>query len=185
VYDRYGLVRERAVYAHCLHLDAHDRRRMAQAGAAAAFCPTSNLYLGSGLFDIAASDAAGLRFAIATDIGGGTSFSLLRTLDEAGKVAKLTGQHLSPLRAFYLATLGAARCLGLERQIGSLAPGSEADFVLLDPDATPLLSRRSRATQTLPELLRVLLTLGDDRAVLATYSAGRLIPPFTAVAVLA
>jgi guanine deaminase len=178
VYDRYGLVRERAVYAHCLHLDHHDRRRMAQAGAAAAFCPSSNLYLGSGLFDIAATDAAGLRFAIATDIGGGTSFSLLRTLDEAGKVAKLAGQHLSPLRAFYLATLGAARCLGLQQQIGSLAPGSEADFVLLDLEASALLARRTRATRSLPDLLRVLMTLGDDRCVHAVYSCGRPVPPF-------
>jgi guanine deaminase len=178
VYDRHGLLRERAVYAHCLHLDAQDRQRMATAGAAAAFCPTSNLFLGGGLFDIAATDAAGLRFAIATDIGGGTSFSLLRTLDEAGKVAKLGGQDLSPLRAFYLATLGAARCLGLQEHIGTLAPGSEADFVLLDLEATPLLTRRTRAARSLTDLLRVLITLGDDRAVYATYSAGRLLPPF-------
>ncbi|MGH8259787.1 MAG: guanine deaminase, partial [Steroidobacteraceae bacterium] len=102
VYDRVGLVRERAVYAHCIHLDEADRRRMAQAGAAAVFCPSSNLFLGSGLFDIAAADAAGLRFAVATDVGAGTSFSLLRTLGDAYKVAQLAQQRLSPLRAFYL-----------------------------------------------------------------------------------
>jgi guanine deaminase len=175
VYERYGLVRNRAVYAHCLHLDAEDRERMARAGAAAAFCPTSNLYLGSGLFDLAAADAAGLRYGIATDVGGGTSFSLLRTLDEACKVAKLQGQYLSPLRAFYLVTLGAARCLDLAPRIGSLAQGSEADFIVLDPGATPLLARRVQSCHTLEEELRVLMTLGDERLIHSTYSLGRCI----------
>ena len=140
MYDSYGLVRPRSVYAHCLHLDERDQQRMAQSGAVAAFCPSSNLYLGSGLFDIAAADLSGLGFAVATDVGGGTSFSLLRTLDEACKVAKLTGQYLSPLRAFYLITLGAARCLDIDATTGSLAGGSEADFVVLDLEATPFLN---------------------------------------------
>ena len=122
---------------------------MAATGACAAFCPTSNLYLGSGLFDIAAADAAGLRFALATDVGGGTSFSMLRTMGEAYKVAQLQGQRLSPLRAFYLATLGAARVLGLQIAIGHFAPGSEADFIVLDLHATPLLARRMRQSRTL------------------------------------
>ncbi len=142
VYDRFGLLRERAVYAHCLYLDAADRGRLAQSGAAAAFCPTSNLYLGSGLFDIAAADAAGMRFSTATDVGGGTSFSMLRTLDEARKVARLQGQDLSPLRALYLATLGAARCLKVDDCIGRLDVGAEADFIVLDLEATPLMARR-------------------------------------------
>jgi guanine deaminase len=173
VYDRFGLLRERAVYAHCLHLDEPDRRRLAQSGAAAAFCPTSNLYLGSGLFDIGAADAAGMPFSTATDVGGGTSFCMLRTLDEARKVARLQGQDLSPLRAFYLATLGAARCLKLEDRIGRLEIGAEADFIALDPQATPLMARRSAATPALSDVLRILLTLGDDRAVAATYILGR------------
>jgi guanine deaminase len=173
VYDRVGLVRERTVYAHCIHLDTQDRTRMAQAGAAAAFCPTSNLYLGSGLFDIAAADAARLRFSVATDVGGGTSFSMLRTLGEAYKVAQLSGQRLSPLRAFYLATLGAARCLGLEQQLGSFRPGAEADFVALDLRATPLLARRMSRARTLSEKLLLLMTLGDDRAIDTTYILGR------------
>jgi guanine deaminase len=173
VYDRVGLVRDRTVYAHCIHLDAAARTRMAQAGAAAAFCPTSNLYLGSGLFDIAASDAARLRFSVASDIGGGTSFSMLRTLGEAYKVAQLTGQRLSPLRAFYLVTLGAARCLGLEHRIGSFTPGAEADFIALDLHATPLLARRMSRTRTLREALLILTALGDDRAVAGTWILGR------------
>jgi guanine deaminase len=172
VYDRAGLVRDRAVYAHCIHLDTADRTRMAQAGAAAAFCPTSNLHLGSGLFDIAATDAARLRFSVATDVGGGTSFSMLRTLGEAYKVAQLTGQRLSPLRAFYLATLGAARCLGLEHKVGSFAPGTEADFVALDLRATPLLARRMTRARTISEILLLLMTLGDDRAISGTWILG-------------
>jgi guanine deaminase len=173
VYDHYGLLRDRAVYAHCIYLDADDRRRMAQSGAAAAFCPTSNLYLGSGLFDIAAADAAGMRFSTATDIGGGSSFSMLRTLDEARKVARLQGQDLHPLRAFYLATLGAARCLKLEDRIGTLDLGREADFIVLDLQSTELIARRTAAARSLSDVLRILMTLGDDRAIKATYILGR------------
>src|ERR1700688_2486493 len=173
VYDRFGLLRERAVYAHCIYLDAADRRRLAQSGAAAAFCPTSNLYLGSGLFDIAATDAAGMRFSTATDVGGGSSFSMLRTLDEARKVARLQGQDLHPLRAFYLATLGAARCLKLEDRIGTLDLGREADFIVLDLQSTELIARRTGAARSLSDVLRILMTLGDDRAIKATYILGR------------
>ena len=172
VYDGAGLLRERATYAHCIHLDAADRIRMAASGAGAAFCPTSNLYLGSGLFDLAASDAAGMRFALATDVGGGTSFSMLATMAEAWKVAQLQGQRLAPLRAFYLATLAGARQLGLADRIGSLAPGLEADFIVLDPEATPLLARRMRRAATLSERLMLWMMLGDDRAVAATYILG-------------
>lgn len=176
VYDRHGLLRERSVYAHCIHLDSQDRHRMAQAGAAAAFCPTSNLYLGSGLFDIAATDAAGMKFSLATDVGGGTSFSMIRTMGEAYKVAQLREQRLSPLRAFYLATLGGALALGLQDKIGHFAPGVEADFVVLDFHATPLLARRAARVRTLSERLLLMMTLGDDRAVAATYILGEQVP---------
>ena len=174
VYDRYGLLRERAVYAHCLHLDATDRARMAQSGAAAAFCPTSNLQLGSGLFDLAAADAAGMRFAMGTDVGAGSSFSMLRTLAAAFQVAQLAQQPLPALRAFYLATLGGARTLGLEGQVGSLAVGSEADFIILDLRPTPLIARRTVQARTLAEKLLILMTLGDERVVSRTYVLGQL-----------
>jgi guanine deaminase len=173
VYDGYGLVRDRAVYAHCIHLDHADRTRMAQSGAAAAFCPSSNFQLGSGLFDIAATDAAGLKFAIATDVGGGNNFSMLRTLGDAYRVAQLSRQHLSPLRAFYLATLGGARALGLQDRVGRFAVGTEADFIVLDPRATALLARRTAQARTLSEKLLLLMALGDDRVVSRTYILGR------------
>lgn len=176
VYERFGLLRERAIYAHCLHLDPEDRQRMAATGAAAAFCPTSNLFLGSGLFDIDATDAAGMDFALATDVGGGTTFSMLQTMQEAYKVAQLQAQTFTALRAFYTATLGGARALRLDDQIGSLAPGREADFIVLDPDATPLLSRRMKLARTLEERLFAWMILGDERAVRETYVMGRQVP---------
>jgi guanine deaminase len=138
-----------------------------------AFCPSANLYLGSGLFDLALSDAAGMRYALATDVGAGSSFSMLRTLGEAYKVAQLQGQRLSPLRAFYLATLAGARMLRLDAHIGHFAPGTEADFIVLDPEATPLLARRMRLARTLSEQLQLYMILGDDRAIAATYILGR------------
>ncbi|MFL6601668.1 MAG: guanine deaminase [Steroidobacteraceae bacterium] len=173
VYDHYGLLRERAIYAHCIHLDHTDRARIAQSGASAAFCPSSNLHLGSGLFDIAAADDAGMPFSIATDVGGGSSFSMLRTLGDAYRVAQLAHQHLSPLRAFYLATLGGARALGLENQVGRFAVGAEADFIVLNLRATPLIARRTAQSRTLAEKLLVLMTLGDDRVVSRTFVLGR------------
>lgn len=173
VYDGYGLLRERAIYAHCIHLDQNDRVRMARSGASAAFCPTSNLRLGSGLFDVTAADAAGMRFSVATDVAGGTSFSMLQTLGDAYKVAQLSRQHLSPLRAFYLATLGGARALGIDDRIGHFAVGMEADFIVLDLRASALIARRMARSRTLTEKLLVLITLGDDRAVSRTYVLGR------------
>jgi guanine deaminase len=175
VYDRHGLLRPRAVYGHCIWLDDEDRARMAATGAAAAVCPTSNLFLGSGLFDFARADQAGMLLSLATDVGAGTSFSLLQTMNEAYKVARLQGSYLPALRMFYLATLGAARSLQLEGTIGHFATGVEADFIVLDPKATPLLARRTSHCNSLEELLFALALLGDDRAVAATYAQGRLV----------
>jgi guanine deaminase len=173
VYDRFGLLRERAVYAHCIHLDGSDRARMVETHTAAAVCPTSNLFLGSGLFDFAAARAAGMRVGLGTDVGGGTSFSLLRTMSEAYKVAQLSGHRLSPWRAFYLATLGGARALGLDDRIGNFEPGKEADFVVLRLDSTPLLTRRVRQSRTPAEMLFTLMMLGDDREIALTYVLGQ------------
>ena len=147
---------------------------MAETGAAMSFCPTSNLFLGSGLFDLKAAADSGVRVGLGTDVGGGTSFSMLRTLDEAYKVTQMAGQTLSPLCAFHLATLGGAASLRLDDRIGNLETGKEADFIVLDLAATPLLARRVERTVTLAEKLFALMILGDDRAVHATYVLGRL-----------
>lgn len=172
VYERFGLVGPRSVFAHCIHLDDSAFGRLAKAGAAAAFCPTSNLFLGSGLFDLQRAMAHGLKLGIGTDVGAGTSFSVLHTLGEAYKVGQLRGQCLDPFQAFYLATLGGARALNLGEQIGNLEPGKEADFLVLDPLATPLLAHRLATTTDLAELLFALSILGDDRVVERTYLAG-------------
>ncbi|WP_332851380.1 guanine deaminase [Duganella sp. S19_KUP01_CR8] len=173
VYDGYGMLRPRAMYGHCIWLNEQDRVRMAQTQSAAAICPTSNLFLGSGLFDFERADQAGLLLSLATDVGGGTSFSMLQTMNEAYKVARLKGSYLPALRMFYLATLGAARSMQLDGTIGNFAAGAEADFIVLDPQATPLLQRRTARGESLEELLFALALLGDDRAVAATWSAGR------------
>jgi len=173
VYERFGLMRPRAMFGHCIWLDDEDMARMAATGSAAAVCPTSNLFLGSGLFDFERADRAGMQLSLGTDVGAGTSFSMLQTMNEAYKVARMKGSYLPALRMFYLATLGAARSMGLGDTIGSFAPGLEADFVVLDPEATPLLARRSAHCNSLEELLFALALLGDDRTVAATYSNGR------------
>jgi guanine deaminase len=143
VYEHYGLMRPRAMFGHCIWLDDTDFARLADTGSAIAHCPTSNLFLGSGLFDLRRADAAGAMVSLGTDVGAGTSFSMLQTMNEAYKVARLKGSYLPASRMFYLATLGAARSMGLEGTIGTLAPGAEADFIVLDPKATPLLARRT------------------------------------------
>ena len=175
VYERFGLMRPRALFGHCIWLDDEDFARMTATGAAAAVCPTSNLFLGSGLFDFDRADRARTQLALGTDVGAGTSFSMLQTMNEAYKVARLKGSYLPALRMFYLATLGAARAMDLEGTIGSFAPGAEADFIVLDPQSTPLLARRTSRLESLEELVFALALLGDDRAVLATYSMGALV----------
>ncbi len=172
VYDRFGLVGPRSVFAHCVHMSDRALGRMAEAGAGIAFCPTSNLFLGSGLFDLAAADRHGVRLGIGTDIGAGTSLSVLHTLGEAYKVGQLGGACLDPFRALHLATAGGARVMGIADRVGGLLPGQEADFIQLDAAATPLLARRT-AGASLPDRLFALQVLGDDRAVAATWLRGR------------
>ena len=174
VYDKHGLVGPRSVLAHGIHLDAAELHHCEQSGASLAHCPTSNLFLGSGLFRLREAKDAGVKVGIGTDIGAGTSFSLLRTLGAACDVAQLQARPISPIEAFFLATLGGARALGLGDRVGSLRAGGEADLVVLDPQATPLLALRSARARSIDEVLAVLMTLGDDRAVRATYVAGRL-----------
>ena len=172
VYDHYGLLRERSVFAHCLHVDQQDRKALALANAAAAFCPSSNLFLGSGLFDLAAMDESGVRVGVGSDVGGGTSLSALRTLGDAYKSLQLNGQSLPAYRALYLATLGAARALALDTHIGNFVPGKEADFVVLDA-AADLCGQRIASAETAAEWFFALMTLAPSDAVHSTYVLGQ------------
>ena len=173
VYEAAGLVGPNSLFAHGIHLDDSQCQRLAQAGSALVHCPNSNLYLGSGLFNLQQMQQHGIPIAVGTDVGAGTSFSLFRTLDEAYKVQQLQGRALDPVQAFHLATLGGARALRLDHRIGNLQRGKDADFVILDLDATSLLSYRLQTCQQPKELLNVLNVLGDDRLVQATYAAGQ------------
>ncbi|MCP4363429.1 MAG: amidohydrolase family protein, partial [Chloroflexi bacterium] len=165
VYDRHGLLTKRSVFAHCIHLSDDDFDLMHKRGAGIVFCPTSNLFLGSGLFNLAKAERNKVKVGMATDIGGGTSFSMLQTLSEAYKIQQLRDHQLSPFKSLYLATLGGARTLDLDNLIGNFKPGKEADFVVLDYNATPLLSKRLKRCKTLIEKIFVMQMLGDDRVV--------------------
>ncbi|MCO5144604.1 MAG: guanine deaminase [Aquamicrobium sp.] len=175
VYARYGLLRERTLLGHCIHLDAREADAIHDAGATAVFCPTSNLFLGSGLFDWQGYSrrAKPLRIAAATDVGGGTSYSMLRTMDEAYKVIALQGEKMNPLAAFWQITLGNAEALSLGTHVGTLEPGMDADIVVLDARATPAMRLRMERVETLAQELFLLQTLGDDRAIAETYVGGQ------------
>jgi len=176
VYQRYGLLGPRTVLGHCIHLEDSEVAMLAESGAVAAFCPTSNLFLGSGLFDMRRLQdrAPPVRVALATDVGGGTSYSMLETANEAYKVLQMNGQTWPAAQAFYQMTLGNARALGLDDRIGAVSEGFEADLVVLDSRATPSMAHRMEAaTDDLAEELFILMTMGDDRAVAETYIAGR------------
>lgn len=169
VYQQYGLLRPKAVYAHCIHIDDEDRAVMKSSGTAAAVCPTSNLFLGSGFFDYAAAERAGYLYGLASDVGGGTSFSPFHTMLAAYYVgregASKRGLSLTPQQLWWQHTSGAAQALGLEGVVGNLLPGCEADFVILNPQATPLLARKTARANSLDELLFALIVLGDDRLI--------------------
>ena len=172
VYARFGLLGPRSLLGHCIHLGNHEISLLRNSRSVAVFCPTSNLFIGSGLFDYDGLKSAGVRIALATDVGGGTSYSMLRTAAEAYKVMQLRGQNLPALAAFDLMTRGNAAALGMESEIGSITPGAFADLVVLDARATPAMAHRMETARTLEEELFVLMTLGDDRAVRQTYIAG-------------
>ena len=175
VYDRFGLLGPRSLYAHGVHLSERECARLSESGATIVHCPTSNTFLGSGLFDAAHVGRADrpVRIGIATDVGGGTSYSMLHTLGEAYKVAMLGGRTPTVHELFHLATRGNAVNLGLDDEIGTLDPGRWADLVVLDPTATPVLEARHALSESLEDTLFALAILGDDRAVRATYIAGR------------
>ncbi|MBS9404103.1 guanine deaminase [Halomonas sp. TRM85114] len=172
VYEQSGLVGPRSTFAHGVHLDQQMRGRLAERGANLAFCPSSNLFLGSGLFDRLAAREVGLNITYASDVGAGTDLSGLATLKAAYQVGQLRSQPLTAWQGFHGLTLGNARALSLDDQIGRLAPGMEADFVVLDPAATPLLARRTARSHSLSETLFAVMLLGDDRTVAETWAGG-------------
>ncbi len=168
-YDDFGLMRDRAIYAHCIHFDDEDRALMRSTGAAAAISPTSNLFLGSGFFDYQGADRVGFQYGLASDVGGGTSFSPFHTMLGAYYVGRegqtKAGLSLLPQHLWWQHTAGAAKALGLEGVVGNLLPGCEADFVVLNPKATPLLARKTAIASSLDEWLFSMIVLGDDRLI--------------------
>ncbi|KQV30647.1 guanine deaminase [Rhizobium sp. Root1203] len=174
IYARYGLLGDRTLFGHCIHLSEREADAMSDAGAVAVHCPTSNLFLGSGLFPLKAlaRREKPVRIGVATDIGGGSSYSMLRTMDEAYKIQQLLGERLNPLESYYLMTLGNAQSLALADRIGTLEAGTDADIVVLNAAATPAMALKMDVVKTLPEELFLLQTMGDDRAIVETYVAG-------------
>lgn len=174
VYDHFGLVGERAIFGHAIHLTDSEWDRMHESGSAVSHCPTSNEFLGSGLFPFpkAKDKKRPVRVGLATDIGAGTSFSQLQSMNESYKIAQLEGYSLSSVMAFYLATRGAAESLYMEDKIGSIEVGMEADLLVLDLKATPLIDFRMGFCKDINEILFILMTLGDDRATKSVYVAG-------------
>lgn len=173
VYKHFNLLSERSVFAHGIHLCDKECQQLSDSGSAIAFCPTSNLFLGSGLFDLKKMEQMEVNVGLGTDVGAGTSFSILQTLNEAYKVMQLQGEKLHPYKSLYLATLGGAEALRLNDKIGNFEVGKEADFVVLDEQATPLMDYRMQQVQSLDERLFVMMTLGDDRSIFETYATGR------------
>ncbi|MER9613930.1 guanine deaminase [Mesorhizobium sp. M0207] len=175
IYEHYGLLGRRSLFGHCIHLSEREADALSDSGSVAVFCPTSNLFLGSGLFDYQrySRREKPLRIAAATDVGGGTNYSMLRTMDEGYKVIALNGEKLNPFQSFWQLTRGNAEALSLAEKIGTLEEGSDADIIVLDARATPAMRLRVETADTLAEELFLLQTLGDDRAVREVYVAGR------------
>jgi len=174
IYDHYNLLDPRAIYGHVIHMSEGEFQRFHETGATIAHCPTSNFFIGSGLFNIESTkqEQRPITVGLGTDVGGGTSFSMLQTLNEAYKMAQMLGISITAVQGFYLATLGSAQALGIDDRVGTFKVGHDADIVVLDPHATPLLNLRAQVADSLDELLFVMMLCADDRAIEATYIAG-------------
>ncbi|SDX95425.1 guanine deaminase [Citreimonas salinaria] len=172
-YERFGLLGERGLYGHAIHLEPRERDRLREAGAALVHCPTSNTFIGSGLFDLAGLTAEGQRIGLATDTGGGSSFSMLRTMAAAYEIGQLRGTPPHPAQLLWLATEGSARTMHMADRVGGLEPGREADFVVLDLASTPAIAQATARAEDIWEALFPTIMLGDDRAVAGTWVLGR------------
>lgn len=173
VYERFGLCGPGAIMGHAIHLADREIAALNDTGAAVAHCPTSNAFIGSGMCDVAGLRAAGVTVGLATDVGGGSSFSMLTTMRSAYEIGQLRGDALHPAQLWWLATTGAAAAMRVGDRIGGLAPGMEADLVILDPDATPVLAQRTRRAEDIWDILFALIILGDDRAIHQTWVNGK------------
>lgn len=172
-YEAHGLLGANGVYGHAIHLEPRERDRLRDHGAALVHCPTSNTFIGSGLFDMAGLMAEGQRIGLATDTGGGSSFSMLRTMAAAYEVAQLRHNPLHPAQLWWLATVGAARALRIDAQVGNIAPGMEADLIVLDLHSTPAIAQRAERAESFWEELFPTIMMGDDRAILAVWINGQ------------
>ncbi|WP_204113898.1 guanine deaminase [Shimia biformata] len=171
-YEAHGLLGERGLYGHAIHLEPREKERLKDVGAALIHCPTSNMFIGSGLFDMAGLKQAGQRVGLASDTGGGSSFSMLRTMAAAYEVAQLRHDALHPAQLWWLATQGSAQTLHMGDRIGNLAPGMEADIVVVDLASTPDIAQRAAQADTIWEALFPTIIMGDDRAIAATWING-------------
>lgn len=172
-YEAHGLIGERAVYGHAIHLQPCEINRIAETGAALVHCPTSNSFIGSGLMDVAGLAARRIPLGLATDTGGGSSFSMLRTMAAAYEIAQLRGTALHPAQLMWLATTGSARSLHLHDRIGTLATGQEADLTILDLGSTPAIAQRATEADDIWEALFPTIMMGDDRAIADVWIAGQ------------
>lgn len=172
VYENFNLVKEKSVFAHCVHLEDDEFDLLKKHGSSISFCPGSNMFLGSGLFNYEKAKEKGINIGIGSDVGAGTSFSILRNLGDAYKICQLNKQKLPPLEAFYMATLGGAKALSLDDKIGNFETGKEADFVVIDFEGTKLMKRRYETLKTLEEKLFMLMILGGEENIYATYIMG-------------
>ncbi|KIN64324.1 Guanine deaminase [Sulfitobacter noctilucicola] len=171
-YEAHGLIGERAVFGHAIHLEPREIDRIAETGAALIHCPTSNTFIGSGLFDMAGLAARHLPVGLATDTGGGSSFSMLRTMAAAYEIGQLRGTPLHAAELIWLATAGSARTLHLADKIGSISIGYEADITVLDLSSTPAIAQRHAQAKDMWESLFATIMMGDDRAIADVWIAG-------------
>jgi len=176
-YEAHGLLGARGLYGHAIHLEPRERHRLREVGAALIHCPTSNSFIGSGLFDMARAKTEGQRVGLATDTGGGSSFSMLRTMAAAYEIGQLSGNVLHPAQLYWLATAGSAGALHMGDRIGNIAPGMEADLVALDLASTPAIAQRADRASDIWSALFPTLMMGDDRAITGVWVAGRRILP--------
>ena len=173
VYDDYGITGRNSVFGHCIHNADEEYQRISETGSKVSLCPTSNLYLGSGLFDLEKLESYGIDVSLASDVGGGDSFSMFQVMNEAYKVCRMNDFNLDPVKAFYLTTLGAAKVLNLNDCIGNFEVDKEADFIVVDLNATEIISQKNKISENIIETLFNLMTLGDDRLIEEVYILGQ------------